>query len=134
MTRLTVDELPPALAKQVKERERERIAALDPSYPVPAGRRSPLSEKLYQDRTVIPLATQLGWWVYHPHLSKFSRRGWPDLSMLRRDRALFAELKSDSATLSPEQADVIERMRAAGLEVYVWRPWTPIDEITEVLR
>lgn len=110
----------------------------------------PLTEKLFQ-RQVVELAKIHGWRVYHPFLSKWSERGFPDLTMVRaRDRRLlFAELKADKGAISAHQAEWQELLgavsdAAAGIphdevrdgrriEVVVWRPrdW---DEIERVLR
>lgn len=53
--------------------------------------------------------------------------GFPDL-VLVRDRVIWAELKSEKGKLSPEQEQWIARLKAAGQEVYVWRPkdWNEI--------
>jgi hypothetical protein len=50
--------------------------------------------------------------------------GWPDLTLVspRRQLLLFAELKSETGKLRPEQEIVIEQLLRAGLTVYVWRP------------
>ena len=53
--------------------------------------------------------------------------------LLVRERVVWIELKSETGRLSPEQAAWIDALKAAGQEVYVWRPdqW---PEIREVLR
>lgn len=113
---------------------REAIKALD-QLPPPR-ERSKLPEKEFQNKTVIPIAEMLGWFVYHPFLSKFSMRGWPDLSLLRAStRSIrFAELKSDDRTLTEDQARVIVMLRAAGMIVDIWRPWTGDQAILDALR
>lgn len=80
----------------------------------------------------VALARRLGFYVYHPHLSRWSERGWPDLSLLG-PRALWAECKRDDTHLTEKQVEVIQRMRACGLEVHVWRPWHGLDHVAEVL-
>ena len=62
---------------------------------------------------------------------KHDAQGWPDLTLVR-DRTIHAELKSARGRLSVHQERWLERLRAAGSEVYVWRPddW---DEIAAVL-
>jgi hypothetical protein len=101
----------------------------------PPAERSSTTEAAWQ-RQVLELARRLGWWAYHPHLSLHSERGWPDLSMLheRRGRALFVELKTDRGHLSERQVEVVERMRACGLEVHVWRPWHTLELVAEELQ
>jgi hypothetical protein len=94
----------------------------------------PINEKTFQDRHVIPLAKMLGWEVYHPHLSKWSERGWPDLAMVRAGRLVFAELKSDAGVLTADQTRWIGLLDGvAGVEVYVWRP-AQLQEIADILR
>lgn len=56
--------------------------------------------------------------------------GWPDLTLVRpRDgRLIFAELKSDTGRLSPDQERVLATLRGVAsaapvfVEVHVWRP------------
>lgn len=97
--------------------------------------RSPKSETVWQGE-VVRLAERLGWWVYHPKLSKWSQRGWLDLSMLHEQRglALFVELKDDDGTLTEPQVRCIERLEAAGLAWAVWRPWHGLERVAAVLQ
>ena len=59
--------------------------------------------------------------------------GFPDLILVRGDRLLAAELKTESGTLTPAQSEWLEALAAAGMETFVWRPddW---DAIAKVLR
>jgi hypothetical protein len=61
--------------------------------------------------------------------------GWPDLFACRGDRAIAAELKSGRGILTPGQDLWLKAMRAAGIEVHLWRPehWRR-GEIERVLR
>lgn len=89
-------------------------------------------EKDFQ-QNVIDLARLAGWLHYHTFDSRRSAPGFPDLVLARGRRVIFAELKSERGTLTPEQERWLEALRAAqGIETYVWRPgdW---EEITEVL-
>lgn len=110
----------------------------------------PLTEKDFQ-RQVVELARMLGWHVYHPLLSKWSERGWPDLAMIRtRDRRLlFAELKRDGGKLTEHQEVWIAELAEVAygpwgslepdpltcprVEVHVWHPadW---DDVQAALR
>ena len=93
-------------------------------------------------RTVIDLAHTFNWMVAHfrPAMTAHGWRtavsadgkGFPDL-VLVREKVIFAELKLDKATLSPEQAGWGQSLIVARANYYVWRPgnW---DEIVEVLR
>lgn len=83
-----------------------------------------------------------GWRVYHTHDSRRSDEGFPDLVMVRGQRLVFAELKSATGRLRPEQQEWIvalqraqhpvDRMGHDEPGVYVWRP-TDWDSIVEVL-
>ena len=79
-----------------------------------------LTEREWQAQ-VVTLARTLGWATYHTFDSRRSQPGMPDL-ILVRDRVLFAELKRESGRLSAAQEEWLARLRAAGAEVYVWRP------------
>lgn len=98
----------------------------------PPAERSATTEAAWQ-KQVVALATRLGFYVYHPKLSRWSERGWPDLSLLGR-RALWLECKRDDTQLSEKQVEVMLRMRACGLEVHVVRPWHGIDAVAALLQ
>lgn len=98
----------------------------------PAAERAPMSEEAWQ-RQVVALVRRLGWYVYHPKLSRWSERGWPDLSILTPARGLFVECKADGGQLTEEQVHVIDLMLAAGLEVHVMRPWHGLQLVADVL-
>ena len=82
------------------------------------------------------LCVGLGLYHYHPHNSARSEPGWPDSTIIGR-RVLFRELKSECGRLTPEQAEVGRKLKAAGQN---WRVWRPSDllsgqiarELTEV--
>lgn len=48
-------------------------------------------------------------------------RGWPDL-LLVRERVMWIELKAQGGKLRPDQEDVIELLRKAGAEVWIFTP------------
>jgi hypothetical protein len=60
-------------------------------------------------------------WAYHPHDSRRSEPGWPDLVILGKT-ALFAELKSADGRRSIAQIKVAGRIAGAGLVYRLWRP------------
>lgn len=101
----------------------------------PVSQRSDMREAAWQ-RQVVEVATRLDYWSHHPHLSQYSSRGVPDLFLLHegRRRALWLELKDDHKHLSEFQVEVIDRMRACGLEVHVLRPWHGLERVAEVLQ
>lgn len=72
-----------------------------------------------------------GWKSYHTLRSKGSEPGYPDLCMVRGDRVVFAELKTEKGRVSPAQLDWLDALQQSGrVEVYVWRPgmWDCIEE------
>ncbi len=98
----------------------------------PAAERGPMGEAIWQAQ-VVRVAQRMGYYVYHPKLSRWSEQGWPDLSLLGR-RALWIECKTDGGHLSPAQASVILQMRACGLEVHILRPWHGLDAVVDILQ
>ncbi len=106
-----------------------------------------VSEREFQ-RAVIDLAHRHGWWVacFRPARTLKGWRtavgadgvGWPDLVCVRAEpsgkgRVLFVELKSATGRLSAAQQTWIDCLRAAGAEIWVWRP-EDMDEIERILR
>lgn len=84
---------------------------------------------------VVGLAHRHGWLVHHqrPAWTKKGYRsaiqgdpGFPDLTMAKAGRLVFAELKSETGRTAPEQqawiAAVMSAMCGNGIEMYVWRP------------
>jgi hypothetical protein len=49
-------------------------------------------------------------------------KGWPDLHLTGPGGVLYRELKSADGKLTPDQAQYIADLRAAGQDVDVWRP------------
>jgi hypothetical protein len=91
-----------------------------------------LTEKQFQ-RQVLDVARIYGWRVYHPMLSKWSERGFPDLTMVRPPRVIFAELKRDNGKLTVHQDEWAEMLQdCPGVEYFVWRPFQ-LDEIAKLL-
>ncbi len=81
-----------------------------------------LSESEFQG-LVVDVAEQFGWLTYHTFDSRRSGPGFPDLVLVRGDRVVFAELKSQSGRLSADQRVWLERLTGAGtVEAYLWRP------------
>jgi hypothetical protein len=70
-------------------------------------------------------AERAGWLVYHTHNSRRSPSGFPDLFMVRGDRAVALECKAGRGQASPDQKKWIARMNQAGIPAYV--VW-PVDE------
>lgn len=75
--------------------------------------------------SVMDLSRRLGWIVYHiPDSRRATARGVPDLIMINeaQSRVLFAELKTTSGKLRPEQMFWLHVLKNAGVETAVWRP------------
>ena len=81
-------------------------------------------------------AVMLGWKWYHPYLSIHSERGFPDVTLVKPPRLIYAELKSEKGKVTDNQQEWLDILSAIpGVEVYLWRPtdedW---EEIVRVLR
>lgn len=85
-------------------------------------------------RQVRDLARIFGWSTYHPFLSRWSERGFPDVVLCRPPRILFVELKTDKGKTTPDQDRWLGMLeQCPGVEVFVWRP-ADFDAMTAVLR
>lgn len=87
-------------------------------------------------KQITEIAKLFGWRFYHPFLSKWSERGWPDIIFLRDRRMIVVELKTDkrSSKLTVEQAQWLWQFRKVkGIEVRIWRP-RMLERIAKYLR
>lgn len=100
-------------------------SAFGPAGAVPAD----VSEKEFL-QTVINLAKQNGWLVYHTWNSRKSAAGFPDLVLLRNGVLIVAELKVGANTVSPAQQQWLDAFAAAGIAALVWRPedWPEVEK------
>ena len=101
-----------------------------------------LTEAEFQAQ-VIQYAVLRGWdWMHVERMgdrkgwrtpTKGTIRQWPDLTLLRGHRMVYAELKAQKAPPPPQaQKDVLSKLSMVpGNEVYVWRPsdWPLIAEV-----
>ena len=73
---------------------------------------------------------------YHPFLSKWSEKGFPDCTIIKVPRLIFAELKSEKGIITPAQQQWFDLLRECKtVEAYIWRDSEYIlDEIAEILR
>jgi SH3-like domain-containing protein len=97
---------------------------------------TPLEDILEKDwqRQVVDLAKQLGWITYHTYNSRRSTHGFPDL-VLVRERVIYLECKRENrvtSKLTDEQKVWLNRLEAAGAEVYVMRP-SQLQELADIL-
>jgi len=90
------------------------------------------SEKAFE-RQIKELAHVFHWKYYHTWTSIHSPRGFLDVVMTRRERLIFAELKSDRGKLTAFQEQWVDALKKTGAEVYVWRPGD-FSHIVEILR
>jgi len=89
------------------------------------------SERSWSE-VIVEYAGRRGWKRYHPFLSVRSPRGFPDETLVRPPRVVFAELKSQAGRLSPAQREWLEVLaQCPGVEVYVWRPsdWPTVERV-----
>lgn len=101
---------------------------------VPRGMKPPRVTESQFLRQVRDLARIFGWATYHPFLSKWSEKGWPDLTLCRPPRIVLAELKTDTGKISEEQDRWLGMLGdCPGVEVYLWRP-ADFDRVVEILR
>lgn len=96
-----------------------------------------ISEKEFQEQ-VRGLARLLGWHVYHPHDSRRSPHGYPDLTMVHAGlrSVVWAELKAERGRLTADQQVwlySLAQCRDEFVGVFVWRP-SDFDTIEDVLR
>jgi hypothetical protein len=90
-----------------------------------------ISEKAWQAQ-VEQIARGAGWLIYHTHDSRRSNPGFPDLVLVKGPRLIFAELKTHTGRISPDQRRWLDALGAASAEVYVWRP-ADQDEVLAAL-
>lgn len=78
---------------------------------------------------VLSIAKLYGWDHYHPPAVDPRRvggtpykPGWPDLTLAKPGRVIFAELKADGNYPTADQRKWLALLDAAGMEVAVWWP------------
>jgi hypothetical protein len=91
-----------------------------------------MTEKQFYSQ-IRDLAIITGWMIYHTWTSIHSAAGYPDITLVRGDRLVFAELKTDKGRVTPQQQAWIDALRKTKAEVYLWRP-SYFDDIVEILR
>ncbi len=89
-----------------------------------------LTEKEFQTQ-VLQLARLSGCRCYHTHDSRRSAPGFPNLVLVRAPVVVFAELKTETGYLRPEQRgwpDTLEGCES--VEAHLWRPsdWLEIEQ------
>jgi len=94
-----------------------------------------LTEKQFEAQ-IKDLAKIFGWKYYHTWRSIHSPAGFPDCVMVRGDRVVIAELKSEKGVVSEKQQEWLDALKEVPyLEVFLWRAGDEaIEEIAEVLK
>ena len=77
------------------------------------------------------VAVRLGWQSYHVLWSRGSRPGFPDRVGIR-ERAIYAEMKTEKGPVSDAQVAMLTAIAKAGQEVYCLRP-SDLDEVGKIL-
>ena len=79
-------------------------------------------------------AREQGYLTYHTYSSRKSEEGYPDLTLVRPGRLIFAELKSTRGKVTREQhlwLDMLQRS-VPQVEVEIWRP-SDYEKIVQTL-
>lgn len=94
----------------------------------------PITEARFQQQ-ILRAALIEGWvFSYHPWLSVKSASGWPDLFLVKGERALALEVKTDKGVLKPAQRAWLDALdRVPGITARCVRP-SDWDEIVALLR
>ena len=83
------------------------------------------------ERAVIEYAELNGWRVYHTYDSRRSNAGYPDLTLVRLSRLVFAELKTEKGRVSKAQQEWLDALNGTTthIEIYLWRPsdWSEVE-------
>jgi hypothetical protein len=80
------------------------------------------------------LCSIFGWRMAFTQYSLRSPKGLPDLQLVRPPRLIYAELKSETGKVTPEQQAWLDDLRRVpGVEAYLWKP-SQIEAIAEILR
>lgn len=102
-----------------------------------------MTEAQFQD-WVAEYAQLNGWLVYHGRPAQqvdggwrtpvqYDGKGFPDLVLVRR-RVIFAELKTERGTVSPDQRKWGTALQVSeGIDYFVWRP-SDRPTIEQILR
>jgi hypothetical protein len=93
----------------------------------------PISETRFQNQ-ILQAAFAERWIAYHPWLSIKSAAGWPDLFLVKGNRALALEVKKESGKATPaQQAWLTALDEVPGITARCVRP-SDWDAIVKLLR
>lgn len=91
-----------------------------------------VTEKALQ-QAVIDAARRLGFRCYHTFDSRRSTPGFPDAVLLKGDRCLVFEFKTERGRVRPEQAEWIAAFNEAGIPARIVRP-ADLDDVLATLQ
>lgn len=97
-------------------------------------RQATITEKQFRQQ-VLDYARFCGWRCYFTWMPIHSPSGFPDLLMLRGERMVIAELKSQEGRLTDAQWEWLEHFRCLPwAEVFLWRPgdWPEIEAVLKL--
>jgi hypothetical protein len=92
---------------------------LDGAHGLPAPHA--ISEKEFM-ALIVREAKAKGWKVMHHFDSRKSEKGWPDLFMVRGNRAIALECKTDTGKPTQDQLDWIVALGRTGIAADIVRP------------
>ncbi len=124
----------------VSRKQLEAMPGFDPAFhlgekPLPVPPPAPeCSEKEFQAR-VIAYAQERGWRCWHCYNSRRSAPGFLDLFMVRFERLILAELKTETGKESKAQREWRADLEKVGghVSAYLWRP-SDWERILEILK
>ena len=90
-----------------------------------------IREKDFQNQ-IIKYARACGWLYYHTYDSRRSVPGFPDLTLVRGGRLIFAELKIGRRKATAAQRIWLDELGGvSGVEAYLWylSDWEHIEEV-----
>jgi hypothetical protein len=90
-----------------------------------------MTERQLQD-AIIGAAQRLGYLVYHVYDSRRSVPGFPDLVLLKGQKMLVLELKTDKGRVRPEQHVWLQAFMQAGVTAKIIRPADLDDVLAEL--
>ena len=93
-------------------------------------KRPHMREDQFQEK-ILELCKWLRLRTYHTYDSRRSNAGFPDLVIVGKHGAVFAELKSTSGKVSLAQQEWYDELIMAGQQAYIWRPedWPQVEKV-----
>lgn len=94
-----------------------------------------MSEEQFQQR-ILDYCQLRGLLVFHDHDSRRNNPGFPDLVIVGQHGVVFAELKTDTGKLRPDQETWLTALHHAGAIAVIWRPsmWEQVRTRLDAIR